>query len=264
MSKIVFGMIAEAGPLEAQATLLCESIRQFAGRYSSSRLVVVSPRSDRRPTQTTVRSLEALGVEILFLDIKSAVPEYGTSFRIHASAFLEANCGEERLVFLDSDIIFCGEPSLDLGDADAAARPVDLKGMCTTGAEDVHDAYWQRLCTTCSVDYEKIPYTTTTIDKVRVKANYNGGFVVVRPSASIFQRTEDFFIKSVRSNMRPFADRGLAILTGHGLVTGVGAEYWGSSQACLSLAIWGAASNARSCLIHITCQSISRATYRMK
>jgi hypothetical protein len=184
--------------------------------------------------------LEALGAEILFLDIESAVPEYGSSFRIHAAAILEASCSEEQLVFLDSDIIFCGEPSLGLGDMDAAARPVDVKGMCTTGIEDANDEYWQSLCRTCSVDLEKVPYTTTTVDIVRVKASYNGGLVVVRPTASIFQRTEEFFVKSVKSNLRPYADRGLQIQAGHGLVTGVGAEYWGSSQACLSLAIWGA------------------------
>ncbi|NKJ03496.1 hypothetical protein [Rhizobium sp. SG741] len=244
MSKTVFGIIAEEGPLEAQATLLCESVRQFGGSYSSSRLVVISPRSDRRPTQRTIRSLEALRAEILFLDIESAVPEYGSSFRIHAAATLEANCSEEQLVFLDSDIFFCGEPSLGLGDAHAAARPVDLKGMCTTGVEDTNDAYWQNLCKICSVEYESLPYITTTVDKLPVKASYNGGFVVVRPAASIFQRTEEFFVKSVKSNLRPYADRGLQIQAGHGLVAGVGAEYWGSSQACLSLAIWGAASNA--------------------
>ena len=29
------------------------------------------------------------------------------------------------------------------------------------------------------------------------------------------------------------------------MVSGVGAEYWGSAQACLSLAIWGAGLSAR-------------------
>ncbi len=239
MCITVFGLIAEEGLLENQALLLAESIRKFAGIYSSSRIVVISPRSSRRPTQGTIKLLEKLGVEIVFLDIQSVAPEYGTSFRVHAAAILEAQCSEERLVFLDSDIVFCGEPSLELGEANAAARPVDVKGMCTTGVDDANDAYWQNLCKISSVEYDDLPYTTTTVDSLQVKASYNGGFIVVHPAAAIFRRTEEFFVKSVRSNIRPFAGRGLTIQTGHGLVTGVGAEYWGSSQACLSLAIWG-------------------------
>ena len=43
---------------------------------------------------------------------------------------------DDGLVQLDSDAIFVAQPELNLGEASAAARPVDHKGMCTTGAGD--------------------------------------------------------------------------------------------------------------------------------
>jgi hypothetical protein len=71
------------------------------------------------------------------------------------------------------------------------------------------------------------------------KASYNGGFVVVRRTAGIFQQTESFFVQSVQAGLRPHRNRNFQEMTGHGVVTGIEAEFWGSSQACLSLAIWG-------------------------
>ena len=39
--SVEFVLIAEAGILEAQALLLCESIRRFSGRYARSAVTVV-------------------------------------------------------------------------------------------------------------------------------------------------------------------------------------------------------------------------------
>jgi hypothetical protein len=57
-ADVEFCVLAEAGVLEAQAPLLCSSIRRFAGAYSSAAIVVVSPRPDRRPCRTTLRDLD--------------------------------------------------------------------------------------------------------------------------------------------------------------------------------------------------------------
>src|SRR6202165_524229 len=151
--KIEFVLIAESGILESQALLLCASIRQFGGVVSTAPITVVSPRKSRRPSFATPRHLDSLQAEYLALDIDSACPEYGPSFRVHAAAHVARRSGPPIVVQLDSDTVFIGEPVLLVHDGPAAARPVDVKGMCTTGPENEFDGYWRALCALVGVDY---------------------------------------------------------------------------------------------------------------
>jgi len=240
----VLALMVEAGVLEAQARLLTESIRLFAGAHSDARIIAISPRPARRPSRATIARLNALGAEYLELDIDSALPEYGTSWRVHAAAEIERRLPGGTLVVLDSDMFFAAEPDLALGACAVAARPVDMKGMCTTGPGDAFDPYWRKLCGVCDVDYDDIPFLTTTVDRVAAKASYNGGFVVVDASAGVFQRTEDFFLRVAAEALTPWGE-GVEVRAGHGMVRGRGAQFWGSAQACLSLAAWGAGARVR-------------------
>jgi hypothetical protein len=235
--EIGFFMIAEQGILEAQALLLCKSIRRFAGAYQTSSITVVSPRPARRPSLNTIRAFERLGVDYLALDVDSCCPVYGTSFRVHTAALLERRLAQTCLVQLDSDTLFLGQPDFRLAGAAAGARPVDVKGMCTTGPGDPFDAYWRTLCDVCDVDYASLPVVHTTVDRQVVLASYNGGLVCAPRSNGVFQRTEDFFKRLVQADLRPHAGAGVQVKTGTGFVSVGASEYWGSSQAALSLAV---------------------------
>jgi hypothetical protein len=203
---VEFVAIAEAGVLEAQALLLCRSIRQFCGAYARCPITVVSPRAHRRPCAATLRALDGLDVEYLPLDISSSAPEYGTSFRIHTAAHVERRSGPPIVVQLDSDTLFVSEPDFSLGEACAAARPVDVKGMCTCGPQDPFDGYWRQLCTTLSVDYERIPMIRTTVDQTIVRASYNGGLLIARRVSGLFAQTERFFESSLDQMTRPIPE----------------------------------------------------------
>jgi hypothetical protein len=234
---VEFFMIAEEGILEAQALLLCKSIRRFAGAYSSSLVTVVSPRHSRRPSTETVKELDRLGVNYLALDVESCCPVYGTSFRVHTAGWLAQRSGPEILVQLDSDTLFLGEPDLSMCGATAAARPVDTKGMCTGGPGDPFDDYWRALCRLCEVDYDSVPLLETYVDRQIVRASYNGGLVIARRASGVFERTEEFFKRLVLADMRPHAGTRVRLKTGTGTVALEASEYWGSSQAALSLAV---------------------------
>ncbi|PZV33240.1 class I SAM-dependent methyltransferase [Mesorhizobium kowhaii] len=234
-NSVEFVLIAEAGILEAQALLLCESIRCFAGAYSRCPTTVVSPRSSRRPSLSTLHKLEQLDVEYLPIEIESYDPQYGTSYRIHALAHVERRPGPPVIIQLDSDTIFVAEPDFSLGASAAAARPVDIKGMCTTGPGDPFDSYWRQLCTLVGVDYEHLPIVQTTVDGQAVRASYDGGLFVAKRACGLFQRTEDIFRQLVAADMKPWTD-GPTISTGTGVPHGETPAYWGTSQAALSLA----------------------------
>src|SRR3982074_3770036 len=87
--EVEFVVNAESGILEAQALLLCESIRRFAGRYAGSTITVVSPRPDRRPSASSVRAFAALRAEFRELDIEVRCPDYGPSYKVLALADAE-------------------------------------------------------------------------------------------------------------------------------------------------------------------------------
>ncbi|MFD1987850.1 class I SAM-dependent methyltransferase [Mesorhizobium newzealandense] len=233
--SVEFVLIAEAGILDAQALLLCESIRCFTGAYSRCPITVVSPRSSRRPSLSTLRKLEQLDVEYLPIEIESYFPQYGTSYRIHALAHVERRPGPPIIVQLDSDTIFIAEPDFSLGASAAAARPVDVKGMCTTGSGDPFDSYWRKLCALVGVDYEHLPIVQTTVGGQAVRASYNGGLFVAKRACGLFQRTEDIFRQLVAADMKPWAD-GPTHNTGTGILHGEATSYWGTSQAAFSLA----------------------------
>ena len=245
VQDIEFYLIAEEGILEAQAVLLCESIRRFAGAYASATITAVSPRSSRRPSAHTLRSFDELGVHYLALDVSSCCPEYSTAIRVHVTPIIARRSGPPILVQLDSDTLFVGEPNLNLPSVDIAARPVDVKGMSTTGPGDPIDPYWRDLCTLCGVDYDLIPTVLTTVANVPVRANYNGGLIAVRRDCGVFERTEAFFRRLVASDFKPRRRADLRLRTGTGAATGVGAQFWGTTQAAFSLAITAGAHAVR-------------------
>jgi hypothetical protein len=235
-NRVEFILIAEAGILEAQALLLCESIRCFAGAYSRCPITVISPRSDRRPSPATHRKLEQLEAEYLPVEIESCCPEYGTSYRVHAAAHIERRSGPPLIIQLDSDTLFLSEPDFSLTGYDAAARPVDVKGMCTTGPGDPFDAYWRKLCALVGVAYEQLPVIATTVDRKAVRASYNGGLLATRRASGLFARTEDFFQRLVGAGLQPWTADGPLMRTGTGFLRGASTAFWGTSQAAFSLA----------------------------
>jgi hypothetical protein len=248
--SVEFCILVEAGVLEAQTVLLCRSIRRFAGAYSSAAIVAVSPRPDHRPAEATIKALERLGVEYLELNVRSLCPSYGPSLGTYVAGQIARRPGAPILVLLDSDTLFLAEPDFSLSGSDVAARPVDVKGMCTSGPGDPFDEYWHNLCLLCGVDYEQIPRIQTTVDCQTVLASYNAGLVAVRRNSGICEKTEEFFTKILEAKARPFAGSGLRVKSGTGMVDAEGSEYWGSRQAALSLAItWTKASR---CILPLT------------
>jgi hypothetical protein len=239
MPNVGFVACIEGGVLEAQALLLFESIRNYAGRFRDCPIYALSPRSGHAISDSAKMKLRELRVEYIDKILNTECPEYGSANRVAAAAYIEAEHPHEILVVLDSDTIFLREPERVLlpNDIDVAIRPVDVKGMCTSGTADPFDGYWRDLCRCCDVEYEDIPWTTSFVDHQRIKASYNGGLVVVRAGLGILQEWSAFFFASVRLRLTPHPEN-LHFRTGVGWVSPAASRLWGSNQAALSLAIW--------------------------
>lgn len=232
--QVQFLVIVERGPLEAQAVLLCESIRAFAGRHAEAAIVAVSPRPCRRPARQTLDRLAALGVDCRLLDLASPVPHYGTSWRVAAAAHIAREPGPEILVQLDSDTVFTGEPDLDLGDALVLARPVDEAGMCSAGPHDPRDAHWQAMCAANGVEADTLGWVCATTTGQRLRASYNGGFIAAR--RDYFITVEQVFARIAAAGLASRPDHRRTEQTGAGDVPPQGYAWWGTAQAALSIA----------------------------
>jgi hypothetical protein len=236
---VAFVACIESGVLEAQTLLLFDSIRRYAGRFRDCSLYALSPRVGRSISKETRRKLDELEAAYIEKVLNTECHEYGSANRVAAASYIEETSAHDLLVILDSDTLFLREPS-ELGLAtgtDVAVRPVDVKGMSTSGLSDSRDRYWQDLCRCCGINYEDIPWGESFVDQQRIKANYNGGLVVVRRELGILRRWAEFFFRSIRNGLTPHTNAG-SFRTGSGWIQPAASNLWGSNQAALSLAIW--------------------------
>jgi hypothetical protein len=231
-----FILSVERGKLESQAVLLVESLRRFGGVYANHPVFAVSPRPARRMGKACLSMLKSMGVHVIIEDLLSVNEGYGSIARLVSCVWAEKNLTNEIIISLDDDLFFVREPDFNLKQADFLARPVDVKGICTTGPEDPLDLYWRKIAEACGVEYEQIPWIETTVDRVRVRASYNGGMIAVRRQLGLFQRAEAMYSILKSKDLSPRAYRDAEVFASTGFVGPEASRWWGSSQAILSLA----------------------------
>ncbi len=240
-SEVAFLICVEANRLEPQARLLCESLRTFGGRYREAPILAVSPRPHLALGSEARAHLAKLGVTYAVEPLNDTGSPYGTINRIVAGAWAETFSPRPYLVLLDTDTVLVGEPGF--ARADAGVRPVDVKGSASSGAGDPQDVYWARMCGFGGIGLSQLPMISTTIDNLPIRASYNGGFTVVRRDLGILQRTREIFFASLAENLRPLEGKEFDVLASTGSVGLEASEWWGSSQAALSVAIWSRTSD---------------------
>lgn len=241
--EIAFVFCAEANRLEPQARLLCASIRRFGGRYRHAPIYAVSPRSHLALSPASQAALTALGAQCVSLPLNETGSPYGSINRIVVGAWAETHLPQPYLVLLDTDMLFVDEPGFVR--ADVGVRPVDMKGSATTGEGDPMDPYWARLCALAGIELSRLPRGQTTMDQVGIRASYNGGFTVVRRELGVLRRTRDIFFASFEQDLRPQTGVATEVKASTGLVGQEASEWWGSSQAALSIAIWSLSADVR-------------------
>ena len=235
-ADVEFVLLAEAGVLERQALLACESLRTFGGALRSSAITVVSPRPAQRPSRESIAGLERMQVQYVPADIGNPTPQLGESYKAFAVAHIESRPGPRTLIQVDSDTVFVAEPAALARNVSATARPVDAAGLCTTGPGHPLDPYWRALCERFGVDYDRLPFVQTTLGGQRVKANYNGGLVAAAREHGAFQHAAELYRAIAAEGLTPPGRENLTIKTGAGAVGDGAGRYFGLSQIVFSLA----------------------------
>jgi glycosyltransferase involved in cell wall biosynthesis len=232
-----FVLCIENNAICEQALLLCRSIRQFAGRFRDAPILAYAPRPGLGVGASVRRTLDDLGVEYIDAPLNARCPEYAPANRVFAGAHAERHADADFLVVCDSDTVWLDEPELP-EHADAGVRAVDSKGSATGGPGDRFDDYWAILAKLAGVSLDRLPYLYSTIGNERIRASYNAGFTIARRRLGMLTRCAELFATSRDAGLRPYRDSGIDIVASTGHVGRAGSEYWGSSQAALTLAIW--------------------------
>jgi len=236
-NELVFVLCIEDNAIRPQALLLCESIRRFAGRHRDAPIVAVAPRPGLGVDDRTRGRLQAMQVEYVEQPLNRACPVYGSANRVYAAAWAERHVNAEWVVVLDSDTLLLDELQMP-PDADAAARPVDMKESATTGPGDPFEEYWGRLAALRGVSLDVLPFVSTTVGGERVRASYNGGLIAARRTRGILRTWAELFTASVEAGLTPWGGRNRNVHASTGLVGPEASDYWGSNQAAVALAIW--------------------------
>src|SRR5262245_55970229 len=231
VERPAFVLCIERNAICAQALLLIESIRAFAGAHRDAEIWAVAPRPGLGVDATTRERLDALRVTYVEKPLNLACPEYASANRLYAAAWVARHAVATTLIVLDSDTLMLGEPELLGPLTDVAARPVDVKGSTTSGPGDALEPYWVALCALAGQPIDILPFLETTVDRRRVRASYNGGYVVARRESGILESAAELFTRSVEIGLRPLAGDGSRKFASTGYVSGRASEYWGSNQA---------------------------------
>jgi hypothetical protein len=202
VTSLAFLACVERGPLEAQTTLLCRSIRRFAGRFRAAPIYVFQPRAGCGIAPATERVLDDLGVTLQSEILNSTFAHYPVANKIFACARAEEVLDNEILVFADSDTFFTAEPAEFDFDAavDAAIRPAHSVGHNSSGPGHPMDPYWRSVYDLLGVTDER--YVETELGTV-TRAYFSAGLIVVRRRAGLFGRWLSNFHKLTAAGCLP-------------------------------------------------------------
>lgn len=240
---VAFVLCIEHNAIRDQALLLIESIRTFTGAHKDSEIIAISPRGNGVDPATQWR-LREQRVRYIDLLLNQACPQYGSANRIYAAAWAAQNSSASTLIVLDSDTVFFGEPELLGTDFAVAARPIDLKYASSTGPGDALEDYIEAMCALAGETIEVLPYIESTLDRARIRASYNGGYLAVRRDSGILELSADLFSRSVDQGLRP-REGGKEVFASTGWVGPAASEYWSSNQTATAVAIWSTGQKVR-------------------
>ena len=195
--------------LELESLLMIESFRKYAGKFNDFPLYSFQVREKNNVSQKTISALNNLGVDHQKVVLNTKYPDYPLANKPLLCAHIEQTLDAEIIVFLDSDLVFFGEPNefFLASEYDVGIRPEHHKMIGSEGIYDPNDDYWKYLYELAGVD-NLDQYVTTTVDQRKVRAFWNSGVVAMRRSAGIFtawkQTIEKLIVEGTGVNQKNF------------------------------------------------------------
>jgi lipopolysaccharide biosynthesis glycosyltransferase len=190
--QYAFVCCVESGALESQTLRMIESLRRWGGEFANMPVLAVIPRMGIPLASKTIRAFERLQVDYLHVQNRD---RYGwAKFLNKPYAILAAEnyFQSDYIVWLDSDLLFVGEPKqLFLNNEEDFVACASDRNIGTTGVDDINEPYWQNICQVVGLDIEFLPWVITERERDRIRLYWNSGIFAYRRSTNFAQEYLD-------------------------------------------------------------------------
>jgi hypothetical protein len=160
---------------------MIESLRRWGGKFAQAPMLAVTPRFGAPLTKATQAAFERLNVKPIQLWSHHKYVWFNFINKPTAVLVAEAHSTTEAICWLDSDLLFLGEPNelILQPDEDFLACASD-KNVGTSGVDDPFDRFWRAVGESVGIDIDDLPWITTEMEKIPIRLYWNGGIFVYR------------------------------------------------------------------------------------
>lgn len=195
--------IVEKGYLEQQCRLLVLSIEQFVKPHLNVKVIVCSPRAGRAPEQPFIEFLHQYEVDFIDKPLNQDHDYFPLCNGIYACDYVARTYHNiHSMLLVDTDTLFFNAIDKNtLRTPGIHVRPVDNKGIGSTGIEDKNDTFWQQAYNLFDLKSTH-PNVTTTVSQEVIRPYYNSGFILVNQQTEFFIQWKKDFIQLMDANIR--------------------------------------------------------------
>lgn len=115
-------------------------------------------------------------MDVQHITLRNAHPYqwYNLWNKIEALSHVETRAETDYVGFIDSDVIFTGEPDHLIG-SDLTASVHGTKHLATSGPGDSNENFWGAMCEVAGLGIDDLPWANTSVDDVRIRLYFNSG-----------------------------------------------------------------------------------------
>lgn len=179
--QITFVCCIDSGWLESQTVRMIESLRRWGGRLAQAPIVAVTARFGFPLSQKTRRAFEKFNVEYIHFRAKNQYTWLPFLNKPNALLAVEKRATTEFIGWLDSDLLFLGEPDqLILNEEEDFVACAADKNVGTSGPGDPFEPYWREICNSIGINIDNLPWVTTEMEGKLIRLYWNSGIFVYR------------------------------------------------------------------------------------
>lgn len=189
---ILFYLVSERGDLDVKALLLACSMKRFITEQSGYVINILIP-SDQEEPYLDLKPYQDLGCRVIHF--ANNLTKKDTNKPLHGDRvsnkllFLDNETGEnDRMVFLDSDMLFVKNISLDIFRSDSY--------FCAKQADRANVTQWAKIYDLFGLNLPNLE-VKCTVDGIKIPPYFNAGFININSKVrkELFRQWTSYFEK---------------------------------------------------------------------
>jgi len=182
---------------------LSDSVRKFGGELKNTKITAYVPDNLGIVDKPPILEHDGENFEIIDYHLPEKAKEYYYSGKPYAAAKAEQEAlGEyDLLAWLDEDTMFIDQPDEFILDESKSLgyRPV-MHNKAGSEFDSPPSEFWRLIYELLGIDDRKLFPTVTQVDKVKIRAYFQAGLLIVRPEKGILRQWPADFEKLIVNN----------------------------------------------------------------